>query len=443
MNNTVRWILQVALAIACLAAIGCASFQPVPMDQVPFKERALTQSRGDLTVTTVALGAEESKQVFGVDVASRGIQPVWLEVENRGATPYWNFPSHTDPDYFSPAEVAYMKRLSWAPEDNNRMRALFESMDFPRIVPPGHTVSGFIHTRMDPGFKYINVFLAGFDGVERFHFIAEVPGIKADYQEVDFENLYPPEDFIDCDEQRLRAELEKLPCCVTNKQGEGQGDPLNLVFVADVEGLLTALVGSGWDVTEKMSSASLWRTTRSFLFGKRYRHSPVSALYAYGRPQDAAFQKARETVSERNHLRIWLTPLRFKGLPVWLGQISRDIGVKFSLASGFITTHVIDPDVDNDRFYLIQNLADARALTKLGYVAGVESAPPDEPRYNLGRDPYFTDGLRAVMQCTNLPVEFSNMAFFDWEWPPHTKPYSGTLADQGFRNELKDKEKNR
>ncbi|MBW1790132.1 MAG: LssY C-terminal domain-containing protein, partial [Deltaproteobacteria bacterium] len=223
----------------------------------------------------------------------------------------------------------------------------------------------------------------------------------------------------------------------------GRATRLTWLFVADVEGLLTALVGGGWDVTEKMSSASLWRTTRSFLFGKRYRHSPVSALYVYGRPQDAAFQKARETVSKRNHLRIWLTPLRFKGLPVWLGQISRDIGVKFSLASGFITTHVIDPDVDNDRFYLIQNLADARALTKLGYVKGVEPAPPDDPRYNLGRDPYFTDGLRAVMKCTHLPVEFSNVSFFDWDWPPYTKPYSDAIVDPGFREKQKDKERNR
>jgi hypothetical protein len=224
---------------------------------------------------------------------------------------------------------------------------------------------------------------------------------------------------VECDEERLREELEKMPCCTTNKRGTRNGDPLNLVFIGDVVDVLTALIGSGWDVTEQMSSGSIWRTVRSSLLGKRYRHSPVSSLYVFGRRQEAAFQKARQTVNERNHLRLWLTPLRFEGLPVWVGQISRDIGVKFTLMTGFLTTHVVDPDVDNDRWYLVQNLVDAQALSKLGYVSGVGAAPP----HNLGGDPYFTDGLRAVLLCTEVPVGFSQVEFFDWEFPPHTAPY--------------------
>ncbi|MEJ2725464.1 MAG: LssY C-terminal domain-containing protein, partial [Deltaproteobacteria bacterium] len=390
MKPTLRHIFQVALAIVCMAAVGCASFRPVRVDQVPFKNRAVRQSDGVLTVTVVALGPEESKQVFGVDLAVRDVQPVWMEIENRGQEPCWNFPIHTDPDYYSPAEVAYMNRFYWSPEENNRMRALFAGMAFPWFIPPGHTVTGFIFTRMDPGFKYVNVMLWSLEGVKQFHFLVEVPGIEADYQGVDLDKLYPREMYIDCDERRLRAELEKLPCCTTDKGGQGQGDPLNLVFIGDVGDVLTALVGGGWDVTEKLSSGSVWRTARSFLFGKRYRHSPVSPLYAFGRPQEAAFQKARETISERNHLRVWLTPLRFEGLPVWVGQISRDIGVNLSLATGFLTTHVIDPDVDNDRYYLIQTIADAKALARLGYVNGVGAAPPEDPRVNLGGDPYYT-----------------------------------------------------
>jgi len=415
--------LQVVLAIALASAMGCASFQPVPMNQVPFKSRAVTQSEGDLTATVVALGPEESKKVFGVDISVRDVQPVWLKIENRGKDPYWNFPIHTDPDYYSPAEVAYVNRLCCSPEENDRMRALFERMAFPWLIPPGRTVSGFIHTRMDPGLKYVNVTLWSLKGIKYFHFLVEAPGIEADYQGVDLGKLYPAGAYIDCDEKRLRAELEKLPCCTTDKNGRRQGDPLNLAFIGDVGDVLTGLMGSGWDVTEKLSSSSVWRTVRSFLFGKRYRHAPVSSLYVFGRRQEAAFQKARETISERNHLRVWLTPLRFEGLPVWIGQISRDIGVKLSLATGFLTTHVIDPDVDNDRFYLIQTIADAKALARLGYVKGVGAAPPENPRFNLGGDPYYTDGLRAVLQCTKQPVDFTGIRFFDWEWRPEAEPY--------------------
>ncbi len=423
MKRTICFIWLSIFAVSLLLAAGCASFRPVPLAEVPFKDRAVTQADDKLRVTVVALSPKESEKVFGVDVAARDVQPVWIEIENKGEDPHWIFPSRMDSDYYSPAEVAYMKRFRWSPSKNNRMRAHFENMDFPVLIPPGKTVSGFIHTRMDPGLKYVNVSLVGFKGLKSFHFVVEVPGIKADYQEVNLEALYAPGEYIDCDEERLRSELEKLPCCTTNKRGARNGDPLNLVFIGDVEDLLTALIGGGWDVTERMSLGPIWRTVRSSLFGKRYRHSPVSSLYVFGRRQEAAFQKARETVDERNHLRVWLTPLRFKGLPVWIGQISRDIGVKFTLKTGFLITHVIDPDVDNDRYYLIQNLADAQALTRFGYVKGVGAVPSDKPRHNLGGDPYFTDGLRAVLECTDLPVEFSGIQLFNWGWPPHTEPY--------------------
>jgi len=51
----------------------------------------------------------------------------------------------------------------------------------------------------------------------------------------------------------------------------------------------------------------------------------------YGRPQDIGWQKARGTIHERNHMRFWLSPIRLRGKKVWVGQISRDIGVKLTL----------------------------------------------------------------------------------------------------------------
>lgn len=52
-------------------------------------------------------------------------------------------------------------------------------------------------------------------------------------------------------------------------------------------------IQQGWDVTEARTRASVFATVRSSLFGRRYRTSPVSSLYLYGRPQDIALQKAR------------------------------------------------------------------------------------------------------------------------------------------------------
>ena len=116
---------------------------------------------------------------------------------------------------------------------------------------------------------------------------------------------------------------------------------------------------------------------------------------------------------------MWMTPLRFRGNPVWIGQISRDIGVKFTLKSPTISTHVIDPDVDEARRYLIEDLAYSQALARFGFVKGVGHVSKDAPRKNLVGDPYYTDGLRAVMFFEPRPRTLEDLDFlFQWELPP-------------------------
>jgi hypothetical protein len=55
--------------------------------------------------------------------------------------------------------------------------------------------------------------------------------------------------------------------------------------------------------------------------------------------------------------RFWQSPIRFCGWKVYVGQISRDIGVKFTLKSPTISTHVIDLDVDEVRRYFVEGQA--------------------------------------------------------------------------------------
>jgi hypothetical protein len=136
---------------------------------------------------------------------------------------------------------------------------------------------------------------------------------------------------------------------------------------------------------------------RAFLTGAEYRYSPVSALYLFGRSQDFALQRIRESINERLHLRLWATPLRYEGQPVWIGQISRDIGVRFTLRAWNLTTHRVDPDVDEARDYIVEDLILAERLSAAGYVGGVGPCESAAPRRNLTGDPYFTDGKRAVV----------------------------------------------
>ncbi len=156
------------------------------------------------------------------------------------------------------------------------------------------------------------------------------------------EVLYEGLEIPDLSGRELFETLSALPCCVTNKKGDRNGDPMNLVVVASGPALLEGFTRAGWDETEVVTTRTGLRTARSFLSGSEYRYSPVSNLYAFGRRQDVAFQKARDTIHERNHLRLWLAPFTFEAQPVWVGQVSRDIGVKFHWRT--ITTHAIDGD---------------------------------------------------------------------------------------------------
>jgi hypothetical protein len=142
----------------------------------------------------------------------------------------------------------------------------------------------------------------------------------------------------------------------------------------------------------------------------------VSSLYALGRNQDIALQKTRDTIHERNHLRLWLAPVRLGDKPVWIGQISRDIGVRWTRKT--ILTHKIDPDVDETRDFLIQDLWYAQGLAQYAYVKGVGAAPLSAPRTNLTGDPYFTDGLRAVLWVSSQPVGLDETRLLEWERPP-------------------------
>jgi hypothetical protein len=283
-------------------------------------------------------------------------------------------------------------------------------------VAPGATVSGFVYTNLDEGTKTFNVDIAGEDKKMRtFTFFIAVPGIRVDHQEVDWDTLYPEDAIVDYGESDLKKALEKLPCCTTNKKGTAQGDPLNLVVVGDLDDVYYAFIRAGWDETETIYRASVFKTIRSFLFGGRYRYSPVSALYVFGRPQDVALQRARTSIHERNHLRLWLTPMRFEGKFVWIGQISRDIGVRFTRKT--ITTHKIDPDVDETRDFLIQDLWYSQGLKSFAYVKGVGAAAYEKPRANLTGDPYFTDGRRGVLWVSGQPMAFSDVEWIDWETP--------------------------
>jgi len=151
----------------------------------------------------------------------------------------------------------------------------------------------------------------------------------------------------------------------------------------------------------------------------------VSPLYVFNRREDFVLQKARSTINERIHARFWLTPYTFEGRRIWIGQVSRDIGVRLTSQTWNLTTHKIAPDVDFDRTYLLQDVVMSEFVERYGYVDGVGAAPASAPRPNLTGDPYYTDGLRAVIFLSDETMPLVDIERLSWETPSAPREEAG------------------
>ena len=299
-----------------------------------------------------------------------------------------------------------------SPGGKDELDRRFRALAFHNPILPGQTNSGFVLTHLNEGAKLVQLDLVASAQARTFSILMVVPGFYADYHvsEVFRRDIYPPEKIVNyTDDDAFRAALEALPCCATNEDGSKNGDPLNLVLVGGLDDAFPALVRRGWSPTEQKWSGAIMKMVTSALSGDRYVNAPVSDLYLFGRAQDLALQKARDNVHQRNHLRLWLSPMRYRGKPVWVGQISRDIGTRLTIHSPTFTTHKIDPDVDEARRALAEDMAYSQNLTKIGFVKGVGAAPQSAPSENLTTDPYYTDGYRQVLVFDRHPTSLSEI----------------------------------
>ncbi len=393
---------------------SCTSFSPPRNVNTDFQARAQIQQDDLVKVSAVVLSDGESKRVFGTQMAKKDIQPVWLEVDNKSDEELLLMHVAIDLDYFSPSEAAWRSRRPLELRSRQKME-FFSDQRMPLLIPPRKKVEGYVFTNHDPGVKAFTVQLIGDLESHQFDFVQLIPGLKSDFGVTLRPEAYFGEELPSLGLDELRGYLENLPAYVLGGDKKTPGDPLNIVIVGSGTHALSMFVRRGWDVTETIDLGSAWRTIMASTFKSAYRTSPVSPLYFFERSQDVALQKTRSTVDERNHLRLWRAPVTYKGTPVWVGQISRDIGVKFT--SKTLVTHKIDPDVDEARSYLMQDLISSPSTNKVGFVKGVGRSSRDAPKYNYTRDPYITDGLRVVIFLSDEPTSLDDVEWHDWDWP--------------------------
>ena len=414
-----RSLLEIvrAVMLAHIAAVlaGCASFVPPKVWDPAFERYAVTKQKSNVTLTVAILTARESQQFFGVPLESKGIQPVWLKVDNRNDYVVYIVPRSTDPNYYSAYEAAYVNHHPFSRQSNEAMDDFFRRSRIRLQVPAHQTNSGFLFTNLSQGTKFVNIEVVHDEGAIREGFFFQLPNGAFDYEESRLDFSQMPVRPLTL--KALRDTIETLPCCTTDASGTQHGDPVNFVLIGSDDDILGALTRQGWDATHAFGAATAWATFRAYLSANNYRYAPISPLYFYGRHQDIAMQKARSTINQRNHLRLWKAPYSYEGKSIWVGQISRDIGVRFAINAPLFVTHAIEPDLDDARSYLIQDLLASDYLHAFGWLKGVGRAPPDHPRINLTGDPYFTDGLRAVMVISSKPASEGEIELLDWDSP--------------------------
>ncbi len=429
-----RRLLSPLLAVLFVMLAGCATTYTPTELRLPDELRDVqSTARGDVTVSVSILTDDQARQHFDADLGAREVQVLWISVRNQSDRRLWLIRSIVDPDFYSAEEVALLVQDDVPKQERARLHQDFRDESIRSLLAPRTITEGFVFLPRVEGGRYVDIRLQADAYQEdvghasgqpsaapaprelRFEFALPLPDGDFDYERLDPARTYAGRELPNLRLDELRAALEQLPCCAANADGLAEGDPLNIALVGDSSEVLHSLTRAGWSFTHRITLRTVGREIGAVLEGKPYGVAPVSDLHVFGRRQDVALQRARRSISQRNHMRLWLAPFRHEGRQVWIGQVSRDIGVKVTPKSPTLTTHIIDPEVDATREYLLHSLVAAGFVDRFGFVKGAVAATPATPRFNLTDDPYFSDGMRLVVLLAPQPVPPDSVRNLLWE----------------------------
>jgi hypothetical protein len=379
----------------CLA--GCATWQaPTDVSDAALRSRAVTSERRNVSIEAAVLSAADNKRMLGANLDKAEVQPIWIEVRNGTSQPLWLLRSGTDPDYYSPLEVAWSLHALLSGGMNAQIDQHFDKLGFKNPILPGETRWGLLFTNPEYRTKLLNVDLIGMRTLIAFTLFLPVPDDAADHGLTLFQ--YPDAQLTNyTDLTKLRAALERLPCCATNVYGTAQGDPLNVVFVGQFADIASAMVRRDY---------------------RRDNREIDRAQQLFGRLPDIELRKHEQGGAPANWIRAWLAPIRFQGRSIYLVQAGRPIRGRFESRNA--NDIVLDENVDEARNLLIQDMMYSGGLEKIGFVTGVGQAPVTQPRHTFDDAHYFTDGLRAVLFFATRPLSLKDVEFL--HWVPYLEP---------------------
>ena len=181
-------------------------------------------------------------------------------------------------------------------------------------------------------------------------------------------------------------------------------DPVNIILIGSKDELQNVFKKIGWSGVDSIKIKSVIKMIKAFILKKGYSRAPFSPLFLFGRKQDIGFQKSIDnSPRKRHHVRFWATnanriidPLDIKYWTkkqkinhdkafTWIGAASEDIGLAFTKLT-YKVSHKVDPNVDEERKYILSKLKKAKCIGKIKYYkAGA---------FKVGK--YVSDGRIAV-----------------------------------------------
>ena len=394
MSRRASWRAQAAALVLGAALVSCAGFQTPPeQDLAATRARAAVEEHEGVRAAAALLSRAESLAVFGVDLARRSVEPVWLEIENRSGHPLYLVVTAVDPEYFAPLEVGHLFHRGFARAANARVDFHLSRLAFEKrtAIASGETRSGFVYTFAGEGLKVVDIDLVGEGRATSLTLFVPDPddARSEEHLEVIESRFSAPELVALDDDAAVRSALALLPCCAVDAGGAHVA-PLNLVAVGSLDRLAAAFLRRG------------------------YRSSDAPPLRAFQRSQDLAARKfARWVEAQPNTVRFWQTPLRWRGEPIWLAQVGSPRGGRFASERGGVVG--IDPRADVARDDVVEDLLYSQSVARLGFALGA-GCPAGAARGVV------TDGLRAVLALEGGRFALDEIGLLDWERPGKARP---------------------
>jgi hypothetical protein len=205
----------VLLAGALLCAVVAHGAAEQPAEPLPLPlDRTQTLEQEGVSVSVSIPTEAESERLFGLPLASHGIQPIWLRIENASEVDYWLLPIAIDPDYYSADEVALVAGARLSHQERTEAIGLLRANSLPFFVAAGGASEGYVYATHVRGGRFVDVRLTGHLRAVRLRFAVLLPTEGFDYERSALRELYAKEQEqpdLTAEELRLRLR-EELSC---------------------------------------------------------------------------------------------------------------------------------------------------------------------------------------------------------------------------------------